>query len=494
MKNTNKAMLITYPNRLGNNLHELNQILENKFMNVFGAIHILPFYPSSGDDGFAPITYDQVDDQFGSWTDIESLGKKYQLMADLMINHLSPQSPEFKDFVQNHKNSKYADLFLSFDKFWPKDRPTQQDIDLIYKRKNRAPYLETTFADGSKEKMWNTFSEQQLDLDVRTATTMKFIKDTMAAFKSHGINTIRLDAFAYAVKKLDTNDFFVEPEIWDLLSKLQAFANDNGQSLLPEIHEDYKIVHKLTDHNYFTYDFALPIVTLYSLYSGQAVRLVDWINKSPMTQYTTLDTHDGIGVVDGKDILTDDELTYTSEELYKVGANVKKSYSTSEYHNLDVYQINTTYYSALGDRDQDYLLARAIQIFAPGIPQIYYVGLLAGKNDLELLEKTKEGRSINRHYYDANEIDEQLKRPVVQSLLALLRFRNSSAAFDLDGSCVAKQIDEHRFSITRSDHSGDTQATLTVDLETKAFNIAVTNDGQSEILDLNNGGELNAAR
>lgn len=76
MKNTNKAMLITYPNRLGNNLHELNQILENKFMNVFGAIHILPFYPSSGDDGFAPITYDQVDDQFGSWTDIESLGKK----------------------------------------------------------------------------------------------------------------------------------------------------------------------------------------------------------------------------------------------------------------------------------------------------------------------------------------------------------------------------------------------------------------------------------
>ncbi|MGC4432175.1 sucrose phosphorylase, partial [Streptococcus suis] len=79
--------------------------------------------------------------------------------------------------------------------------------------------------------------------------------------------------------------------------------------------------------------------------------------------------------------------------LYQVGANVNRKYSTAEYQNLDIYQINTTYYSALGDNDQQYFLARLIQAFAPGIPQVYYVGFLAGKNDIDLLEETKEGRN-----------------------------------------------------------------------------------------------------
>jgi sucrose phosphorylase len=113
---------------------------------------------------------------------------------------------------------------------------------------------------------------------------------------------------------------------------------------------------------------------------------------------------DGIGVVDAKDILTDEETSYTSEELYKVGANVKKIFSSEAYNNLDIYQINSTYYSALGDNDDAYLLARAFQVFAPGIPQVYYVGLLAGQNDLDLLESSKEGRNINRHYYEVDEV------------------------------------------------------------------------------------------
>lgn len=109
-------------------------------------------------------------------------------------------------------------------------------------------------------------------------------------------------------------------------------------------------------------------------------------------------------VVDVKDILTDEEIDYALNEFYKVGANVKRKYSSAEYNNLDIYQINSTYYSALGDDDVKYFLARLIQAFAPGIPQVYYVGLLAGKNDLKLLEETKEGRNINRHYYSNEEI------------------------------------------------------------------------------------------
>lgn len=120
------------------------------------------------------------------------------------------------------------------------------------------------------------------------------------------------------------------------------------------------------------------MVPLYSLYTGKSERLAAWLKQCPMKQFTTLDAHDGLGVVDAKDILTDEEIDYTTQELYKVGANVKRKYSSAEYNNLDIYQINTTYYSALGNDDQKYFLARLLQVFAPGIPQIYYVGLLAG--------------------------------------------------------------------------------------------------------------------
>lgn len=247
---------------------------------------------------------------------------------------------------------------------------------------------------------------------------------------------------------------------------------------MPEIHEHYSIQMKIADHDYFIYDFALPMLTLHALYSGRSERLAKWLQMSPMKQFTTLDTHDGIGVVDARDLLTDEELDYTSEELYKVGANVKKVYSSANYNNLDIYQINSTYYSALGDDDASYLMARALQIFAPGIPQIYYVGLLAGKNDIELLENTKEGRNINRHYFTLPEIETEVTRPVVQNLFTLLRFRNTSPAFDLDGKIEVATPSENQLIIKRISADGQTTATLTADLAAKTFTVA---DGDQEI-------------
>ena len=330
----NKVMLITYPDSLGKNLQELNEVLENGLKGAVGGIHLLPFFPSTGDRGFAPTDYTTVDPKFGDWSEVEKLGEKYYLMFDFMINHISRQSKYYKDFQEKKDQSPYAKLFLSWDKFWPEGRPTQADVDLIYKRKDRAPYQEITFADGTKEKLWNTFGPEQIDLDVRQKVTQKFIKDTLISLIKHGADIIRLDAFAYAVKKLDTNDFFVEPEIWDLLKQVQDDIADEGATILQEIHEHYSMPFKIAKHGYFIYDFALPMVTLYSLYSGKSNRLAVWLKKCPMKQFTTLDTHDGIGVVDARDILSPDEIDYTSQELYKVGANVKKKYSSAEYHKI----------------------------------------------------------------------------------------------------------------------------------------------------------------
>ncbi len=87
--------------------------------------------------------------------------------------------------------------------------------------------------------------------------------------------------------------------------------------------------------------------------------------------------------------MTDEQIETTKQHLFSQGVNAKAVYSTAAFRNLDLYQINCTYYSALGNDDNAYFIARAVQVFAPGIPQVYYVGLLAGENDIELVEKTK---------------------------------------------------------------------------------------------------------
>ena len=471
MQIKNEAMLITYSDSLGKNMKDLKFVLESYFKEAIGGVHLLPFFPSTGDRGFAPSDYTTVDPTLGSWEDVDALGEQYYLMFDFMINHISRESKFFQDFKKNHENSPYKDMFIRVHEFFPPGRPTQEDIDLIYKRKDKAPFQTVHFEDGTTEEVWNTFGEEQIDLDVKKEIVKEFIRETIKDMASHGCSLIRLDAFAYAVKKLDTNDFFVEPEIWDLLDEVRAEAAKYQVELLPEIHEHYSIQMKIADHDYFVYDFALPMVVLYSLYSGKSNRLANWLKMSPMKQFTTLDTHDGIGVVDARDLLTDEELDYTSEQLYKVGANVKRVYSSEKYNNLDIYQINSTYYSALGNNDASYLLSRVLQCFAPGIPQIYYVGLLAGENDIELLEATKEGRNINRHYYTLEEIENEVERPVVKQLLSLLRFRNTSKAFDLEGEIEILTPDESTIEIVRTSADQQTKACLVANLATKEYTI-----------------------
>lgn len=471
----NEAMLITYADSLGSNLQDLKHVVDRHLQGVIGGIHILPFFPSSGDRGFAPMDYTQVDPQFGGWDDIQALAQDYYLMFDFMVNHISAQSPYFQDFLAKKDASEWRDLFIRYKDFWPNGEPTPEQVDLIYKRKPRAPYRMAEFADGTQEKVWCTFDEQQIDLDVTTQTTKNFIRDNLRFLSRQGASVMRLDAFAYANKRIGTNCFFVEPDIWETLKECTDVLDEFGVTVLPEIHEHYTIQLKIAEHDYYVYDFALPMLVLHTLFSGRTDRLVNWMQICPRKQFTTLDTHDGIGVVDVKDLMTDEECEATRETLYAQGANVKKKYSSAEYNNLDIYQINCTYYSALGNNDAAYLLARVLQCFAPGIPQIYYVGLLAGENDIALLEATKEGRNINRHYYTLDEIDQAVQRPVVQQLFNLLRFRNRSQAFD--GEFSVRQQGDFGLEITWDNPAAGVRAQLQADTRARTFTVTETVNG-----------------
>lgn len=481
MDNMNQIMLITYADSLGRNLNELGSILKTHLKGVVKGVHILPFFPSSADRGFAPLTYEEVDENFGNWKDIEYLKDDFNLMFDFMINHISRSSKYYKDFEKNKDQSPYRDFFIRYKDFWPSGEPTEGDIDLIYKRKPRAPYIEVEFEDGSQEKIWCTFDTEQVDLNLSKEAAREFVKESLLFLAKKGASVIRLDAFAYATKKLGTNCFFIEPDVWELLDYTKEILKPYGVSILPEIHEHYTIQLKLADKGYWVYDFALPMLMLHALYSGSNKKLVNWLKICPRNQYTTLDTHDGIGVVDVKDLMSDDEIEVTRENLFSKGANVKKIYNTAAYNNLDIYQVNCTYYSALGNNDNAYLLARAIQFFAPGIPQVYYVGLLAGENDIELLEETKVGRNINRHYYSVAEVESNLERPVVKSLFNLMKFRNSYPAFDGD-YCVHDTENENLIQISWKEK--EYEAILKADLKTHEFVINYYDDKSGEYIEL----------
>ena len=132
-KIANEIMLITYADSLGGDLQKLKRVLSEHFDGVVGGLHILPFYPSSGDRGFAVINYDSVDPAFGDWDDIRELAERYYLMVDFMVNHASIRSREFQDYMERCDESPYRDMFIHWNEFWPNGEPTEADMEKLYR-------------------------------------------------------------------------------------------------------------------------------------------------------------------------------------------------------------------------------------------------------------------------------------------------------------------------------------------------------------------------
>ena len=458
----NKVNLITYPDSLGSNLLELHYVLRRYFSQAVGGVHLLPFYPSSADRGFSPLTYEEVDPTFGTWDDIQMIGRDFDLTYDFMVNHISRQSFYFQDYIDKAMDSEYADMFLSFNKLSPNGEIDEEILAQVYTRKPRPPYTMIERADGSREKIWCTFDYEQIDLDLQSPKTKEVIRNFLIRLARTNAKMIRMDAIAYTTHRLGTNCFFLEPQIWEILDWLNEYIAPFDTIMLPEVHEHYSYHQKIAAKGYWTYDFALPMLVLHTLYHHTSERLKSWFRICPRHQLTTLDTHDGMGVVDVRDLLTPKEIEHTLKGLDEKGSNTRKLYSGEEYQNLDIYQVNCTYYSALECNDDSYIAARTIQFFAPGIPQIYYVGLLAGKNDIELVERTKNGRDINRHNFSLDEIEDNIQKPVVQRLLKLMEFRNTYPAFD--GQFVIKDAPDDQLELAWS--QSPFHATAHIDLNT----------------------------
>ena len=479
----NQVQLITYPDSLGGNLENLNEVLQNEFADLFpGGIHILPPYPSSGDRGFAPLTYLEIDPKFGTWVDIRRLGEERPILLDLMVNHISAKSEYFLDFRQKGRASKYADLFITLDKIWPDGKPDQADLEKIFLRRAE-PYSEFTIQDtGETEKVWTSFGKttpsEQIDLDVHSPLAKELFQAYMANFSRNNVEIVRLDAVGYVIKKCGSSCFFVEPEIFEYLEWISDLAKSFDIELLPEVHAEYEIQSKLAKHGYWIYDFILPYTILETLIKKSSGRLKAYLKERPPKQFTMLDCHDGLPIKpDLNGLYRPEDAQEVVDICLERGARLSRIITPAyrDPDGFDVHQIQGTIYSLLGCNDTTYLMARAIQFFTPGIPQVYYVGLLAGKNDEAAADQSGDGRDLNRHNYNLQEIKDKVQQPVVRKLMALIRFRNTHPAFD--GKFEVGDCAEDELVLTW--RNKESFAQLSVNLTQGSFEI-LSNDPDTE--------------
>jgi sucrose phosphorylase len=478
----NQVQLCTYIDRLGcGNIDSLHSILTTELAGLFGGVHLLPFYyPYDGADaGFDPIDHCSVDSRLGDWQKLARIGNDFDIMADMIVNHMSCESEQFKDFLLHGEKSKYSQLFLSYDTVFPKGASEKELLNL-YRPRPGLPFSKVKTADGQHRLMWTTFTSDQIDINVNSLAGKSYLDQVLNSLHSGGVNILRLDATGYAVKKAGTSCFMID-ETFAFIDDLTHKAKKMGIEVLVEIHSHFSTQVAIAKRASYVYDFALPPLVLHALHSGKAGPLQEWFQQSPRNCITVLDTHDGIGIIDvapqsGKEgLLNEEEINELVESIHNASENKSRLATGAAASNVDLYQVNCTFYEALGRDDNKYLLARLIQFFSPGIPQVYYAGLLAADNDMELLARTRVGRDINRPYIESNMLSRLLDKPVVKNLSELIRFRNLHPAFQ-QNNFYCKLISESSLFIGWGGDSNELK--VVIDCSELSFAIRSTLDNQ----------------
>ena len=521
-KISNGVMLNVYPDSIGEKFSDSIAMLKMPdFKDVFSFIYVLPtFFNSDLDRGFSIIDYD-INKDLVDIKDLKDLNElQIKLKFDIVLNHLSVASPQFKDMLQYGNASKFKDFFINWNEFWEGNGVKNEDgivipkpefLNKLFMRKSGLPILKVRFPDGTEQPYWNTFYQQvtynqiavadlknikglteeqstfivnaintaitnnqdfttinfedctpfkseilhiieqkrsylgQMDVNAASPLVWEFYEETLKKLSGYGCTILRLDAFAYLHKQVGESNFFNKPGTWEYLERIKKIAQQNNLMLLPEIHAEYGLhLHdEVANEGYYIYDFFLPGLTIHTIENQTSMALISWAKEIIAKGYKTvnmLGCHDGIPVLDlkgkevngvyNKGLLEDAEIEKIMTTVMERGGRVKNLYDPSG-NKISYYQINATFFSALGEDEEKLLLARAIQMFMPGIPQVWYLDIFAGKNNYEAADNGGSAghKEINRTTLTMHDIEQGLKTRVVKNQLDIFRLRNTSNAF-----------------------------------------------------------------
>ena len=348
---------------------------------------------------------------------------------------------------------------------------------------NESNIYSNKLSDDQKKKLCDKLESErkylgQMDLNIKSPLVWEFYDNTLKTLADYGAKIVRLDAFAYAPKEVGEKNFLNEPATWDVLTKVRELADKYNVRLLPEIHASYeeKIYEKIANKGYMTYDFFLPglIIDAFEQQSGEVLKKwADELVEKKIQVVNMLGCHDGIPLLDLKGLISEERIQSVIDTVVKRGGYVKDLHGQKNVY----YQVNATYYSALGEEDKRMLLARAIQIFMPGKPQVWYLDLFAGKNDHEAVKRAGAGghKEINRTNLTTKEMEAGLQRDIVLKQLEMLRFRHTFPVFSNESEFSMKCTGSKIFMEWKNKEE---RAVLKADLSDFNFDILAEKNGE----------------
>ncbi len=341
--------LITYADLLRKEgqspLGTLSSFLTEYLTEAFSTVHILPFFPYSSDDGFAVMDYSKVLSDYGSWEDIRTLAKRFSLMFDLVLNHISAQSQWFQQYLRGEEG--FSLLAIEVD--------PSTDLSDVFRPRSTSLLTEFTKRNGEPVSLWTTFGADQVDFNFADIEILLLLVDVLLFFLRQGASVIRLDAIAYLWKEIGTSCIHLPQThaIVRLFRSILQAVNDHAL-LLTETNvpheENIQYFGNGYDEAHMVYNFSLPPLILYTFIEEDTTQLKDWLAglDTPSEQTTYLNftaSHDGIGVLPLVDRVGKTGIDKVIERVVENGGSV--SYKTNADGTRSPYEINITYVDAL---------------------------------------------------------------------------------------------------------------------------------------------------
>ncbi len=456
------VVLITYGNSIiekgRNPLSTLHNFLSTHLANEISCVHILPFFPFSSDDGFSIIDYYKVNSELGDWHDITDISGNFDLMFDLVINHVSQKNEWFQNFLKN--KTPGSGYFIVPD--------PGTDISRVT-RPRSSPLLTNFETNDGKKQVWTTFSADQVDLDFSNPEVLYEILNVFLYYLGKGARIIRLDAVAFLWKEPGTTCLHL-PETHEIVKLFRDISEVVNPKVILLTETNVPNKENLGyfgngDEAHMVYQFSLPPLLLYTLHTGNSNYLTTWANQIPgtiqkNTYFNFTASHDGIGVRPLEGLLPKEEIDALLNNMKKFGGKV--SYKSNNDGTQSPYEINITYFDALKGTDtgednlwaERFICSQTIMLALKGIPAFYIHSLLSTKNDYAGVKLTGRARSINRKKLDYHQLVKELnenetRSTVFQELKRLIKIRKKQLAFHPDANQQIINLGSEFFALLR---------------------------------------------
>jgi len=501
------ALLITYADMVSEDgkspLVTLREFCTARLKGAFSAIHLLPFYPWTSDDGFSVVDYREVEESYGTWEDVSRMAGEFELMFDLVLNHCSAKSPWFKEYVSAVEPG--MNYILEGDE--------EEDLSSVV-RPRSSPLLTSFQTLRGERSVWTTFSPDQVDLDWTSPDLLFEFLDVILFYVSMGCRILRLDAVAFLWKKIGSSCLHL-PETHEVVKLIRNLL----EVVAPEVliltetnvpHEENVSYFGKGDEAHAVYQFTLPPLLLHGLLRGTATHLTSWAEqlKPPPKGCHFLNftaSHDGIGVRPLEGILPNKEIHVLAEEIESKGGfvSMRKLGDGSE----TPYELNATYYSALSDPEDEelgearFLCSQAVALAMRGIPAVYFHSLCGTENDLKGVRETGRNRTVNRRKWKVTELDALLEEEngrtlgVFEWYARTLRRRAACPAFHPDAPQAILDFGPSIFAVERTSVDGSMTVLCLFNFQGKSTKVPNTDRievffSEGKARDLISGGEI----